>query len=68
MIYPILEEKVATLLYLITKNHSFVDENKRIATACFLYFLEKNNMLIDKEDNKIISNAGLATLTLFIAR
>ncbi len=66
-LYPTLEEKAATLLYLITKNHSFVDGNKRIAAACFLYFLEKNNMLIDNEGNKIISNEGLATLTLFIA-
>ncbi len=66
-LYPTLEEKASTLLYLITKNHSFVDGNKRIAAACFLYFLEKNDMLIDNEGNKIISNEGLATLTLFIA-
>ncbi len=66
-IYPTLEEKAAMLLYLITKNHSFVDGNKRIAAACFLYFLEKNDMLIDSEDNKIIENEALATLTLFIA-
>lgn len=43
--YPSIEEKAATLLYLVTKNHSFVDGNKRIAAACFLKFLEKNNML-----------------------
>ncbi len=66
-IYPTLEEKAAMLLYLITKNHSFVDGNKRIAAACFLYFLEKNDMLIDNEGNKIIGNEALATLTLFIA-
>ncbi len=65
-IYPTLEEKAAMLLYLITKNHSFVDGNKRIAAACFLYFLEKNDMLIDSEGNKIIENEALATLTLFI--
>ena len=40
--YPSLEEKAATLLYLITKNHSFSDGNKRIAASCFLYFLDKN--------------------------
>ena len=43
--YPTLEEKAAMLLYLITKNHSFSDGNKRIAASCFLYFLNKNNML-----------------------
>ena len=43
--YPTLEEKAAMLLYLITKNHSFFDGNKRIAASCFLYFLDKNNML-----------------------
>ena len=53
-IYPTLEEKAATLLYLITKNHSFVDGNKRIAAACFLCFLEKNDMLIKKIPTKMV--------------
>ena len=65
-IYPTLEEKAAMLLYLIIKNHSFVDGNKRIVAACFLYFREINDMLIDNEGNKIIENEVLATLTLFI--
>ena len=39
--YPSIEEKAATQLYLIIKNHSFVDGNKRIAAVCFLLFLEK---------------------------
>jgi prophage maintenance system killer protein len=43
-LYPSIEEKAATLLYLIIKNHSFVDGNKRIGAACFLYFLEKNKL------------------------
>lgn len=65
-LYPTLEEKAANLLYFITKNHSFVDGNKRIAAACFLYFLEQNNsLLIDGQP--IISNEALASLTLFIA-
>ena len=65
-LYPSLEEKAANLLYMIVKNHSFVDGNKRIAAACFLYFLNKNNgLLID--GIPIISNEALATLTLFIA-
>ena len=45
-VYPTLEEKAAMLLYLITKNHSFSDGNKRIAASCFLYFLDKNNFYI----------------------
>ena len=44
-LYPSMEEKAAMLLYLIVKNHSFVDGNKRIAAALFLYFLNKNGML-----------------------
>lgn len=62
-LYPSIQEKAANLLYLIVKNHSFVDGNKRIAAACFLYFLDKNKML----SNNIISNEALAALTLFIA-
>jgi death-on-curing family protein len=64
--YPSIEEKAATLLYLIIKNHSFVDGNKRIAAACFLLFLEVNGLLKAKE-NPIISNEALASLTLFAA-
>jgi prophage maintenance system killer protein len=65
--YPSLEEKAATLLYLVTKNHSFVDGNKRIAAACFLKFLDANNMLINQKQTSIIGNDTLASLTLFIA-
>jgi len=65
--YPTIEEKAATLLYLITKNHSFVDGNKRIAAACFLLFLEKNDLLQTSNDSLIISNEALAALTLYIA-
>lgn len=65
-LYPTLEEKAATLLYLIVKNHSFADGNKRIGASCFLYFLNKNNMLY-KNDKPIIDNATLFALTLLIA-
>ncbi len=65
--YPTLEEKAATLLYLITKNHAFVDGNKRIAASCFLLFLEQNNLLFNSEEKPIISNEALASLTLFVA-
>nr|WP_295924896.1 RhuM family protein [uncultured Dyadobacter sp.] len=62
--YPSVEEKAATLLYLIIKNHSFVDGNKRIAAACFLLFLERNNLLISDSGDPIISSEALASLTL----
>ncbi|MDO4219212.1 MAG: virulence protein RhuM/Fic/DOC family protein [Synergistaceae bacterium] len=65
-LYPTLEEKAAMLLYLITKNHSFSDGNKRIAASCFLYFMEKNKMLY-QDDTPIIDNATLFSLTLLIA-
>lgn len=65
--YPSVEEKAATLLYLIVKNHGFVDGNKRIAAACFLLFLEKNDLLYAQNQKPIISNEALASLTLFVA-
>ena len=65
-LYPTLEEKAATLLYLIVKNHSFTDGNKRIAASCFLYFLDKNDMLF-KNDEPLIDNSALFSLTLLIA-
>lgn len=66
-LYPTIEEKGANLLYYITKNHSFVDGNKRIAAACFLLFMEKNNALYRVGGIPIINNEALAALTLFIA-
>ncbi len=65
--YSSLEEKAAMLLYLIVKNHSFVDGNKRIAAACFLKFLQENKMLFNSQQQPIISNDSLASLTLLIA-
>lgn len=65
--YPTLEEKATMLLYLVVKNHSFVDGNKRIAAACFLKFLESNQMLYNAQKELIIGNDTLASLTLFIA-
>ena len=65
--YPSLEEKAAMLLYLVVKNHAFVDGNKRIAAACFLLFLEQNGLLFNSSEQPIISNEALASLTLFVA-
>ena len=66
-LYSTIQEKAANLLYFIVKNHSFVDGNKRIAAACFLYFLDKNKALVNQNNETIISNEALASLTLFIA-
>jgi len=66
-LYPALEHKAAMLLYLVIKNHSFVDGNKRIAAALFLYFLDKNGLLYNAAGARIISDEGLAALTLLIA-
>jgi death-on-curing family protein len=66
-IYPSIEEKAAMLLYLVVKNHAFVDGNKRIAAACFLLFLERNGMLFKTTGETIISNEALASLTLLVA-
>ncbi|MEZ4908226.1 MAG: virulence protein RhuM/Fic/DOC family protein [Saprospiraceae bacterium] len=65
--YPTIEEKAANLLYYIIKNHSFIDGNKRIAAACFIYFLQQNNALMKTDATPILDNETLAALTLFIA-
>ena len=66
-LYPSIEEKAANLLYLVVKNHSFSDGNKRIAAFLFLYFLEKNGILFDIDGNKRIADNALVALTLMIA-
>ena len=65
-LYPSLEEKAAHLLYFVTKNHSFLDGNKRIAAAMFLYFLDKNGVLF-VDGKKLIENHTLVALTIMIA-
>ena len=66
-LYPSLEEKAAMLLYLIVKNHSFLDGNKRIGASCFLYFMDKNDMLYNSLNKTIIDDSTLFALTLLIA-
>jgi prophage maintenance system killer protein len=66
-LYPSVQEKAANLLYMIVKNHSFTDGNKRIAAALFVYFLEKNAALVDETGKCIISGNTLAAITLMIA-
>ena len=66
MVYPSLEEKAANLVYLITKNHSFSDGNKRIAATLFLYLLNKNGVLFE-DSEKIIDDFTLVAITIMIA-
>lgn len=66
-LYYTIEEKAANFLYLITKNHSFIDGNKRIAAALFIYFLEFYNLLY-KENKQVIDNNTLVAITILIAQ
>ena len=66
-LYPTIEEKAANFLYLITKNHTFIDGNKRIAATLFIYFLDFYNILY-KNNKRVIDNNTLVALTLLIAQ
>lgn len=66
-LYPSLEEKAANLLYFVVKNHPFVDGNKRIGAALFLWFLERNRGLFGVAGARRIADAALVALTLLIA-
>jgi prophage maintenance system killer protein len=66
-LYPSVEEKAAMLLYLVVKNHSFSDGNKRIAATLFLWFMENNRILYARDGHKRIADNALVALTLMIA-
>ncbi len=66
-VYKTIEEKAANFLYLITKNHTFIDGNKRIAATLFIYFLDFYNILY-KNNKRVIDNNALVALTLLIAQ
>ena len=66
-LYPSVEEKAAMLLYLVTKNHSFSDGNKRIAATLFLWFLNGNHILYNADGSKRLADSTLVALTLMIA-
>ena len=66
-LYPSVEEKAAMLLYLVTKNHSFSDGNKRIAATLFLWFMNNNAILYRPDGTKRIADNTLVALTLMIA-
>lgn len=65
-VYSSIEEKASNFLYMIVKNHVFIDGNKRIAATLFIYFLNFYNILY-REDKQVIDNNTLAALTLLIA-
>ncbi len=65
-IYSTIEEKAANLLYLVVKNHVFIDGNKRIAATLFIYFLKFYNILYNA-NGKVIDNHTLTALTLLVA-
>jgi len=66
-LYPSVEEKAAHLLYFVVKNHSFTDGNKRIAAWLFVWYLAKNNYLLNSKGNPKVANNALATITLMVA-
>lgn len=66
-LYSSVEEKAAMLLYLVVKNHSFSDGNKRIAATLFLWFMERNGILYRSDGSKRIADNTLVALTLMIA-
>jgi prophage maintenance system killer protein len=66
-LYPSVEEKAANLLYFVVKNHSFTDGNKRIAAWLFIWYLAKNNYLLNSKGNPKVANNALATITLMVA-
>lgn len=66
-LYPSVEEKAANLLYFVVKNHSFLDGNKRIAAALFLYFLDRNGLLFSAEGEKLLPDGVLVAITIMIA-
>ena len=66
-VYPTIEEKAANFLYLITKNHTFIDGNKRIAATLFIYFLNFYHILF-RDGKQVIDNNTLVAITLLIAQ
>lgn len=66
-LYPTVQEKAANFLYLITKNHTFIDGNKRIAATLFIYFLDFYNILY-KDNRQVIDNNTLVAITILIAQ
>ena len=66
-LYPSVEEKAAHLLYFVVKKHSFTDGNKRIAAWLFIWYLAKNNYLLNSKGNPKVANNALATITLMVA-
>lgn len=67
-VYPTVEEKAAHLLYFVTKDHSFIDGNKRIAAALFVCFLQKNGIILGKDGHKRIDDNTLVARNIYPVR
>ncbi len=65
-LYPTIQEKASNFLYMLVKNHVFIDGNKRIAATLFIYFLQYYDILI-KDGKQVIDNNTLVAITLLIA-
>ncbi len=65
--YPTIESKAAHLLYFVVKNHPFTDGNKRSGAFLFVDFLHRNGRLMNKNNQPVINDTGLAALTLLVA-
>lgn len=66
-VYKSIEEKAANFLYMVVKNHVFIDGNKRIAAILFIYILHFYNILY-VDNHLLIDNNTLASITLLIAK
>lgn len=65
--YPSVEAKAAHLLYFVIKNHPFFDGNKRSGAFLFVDFLNRNGRLLNKHEQPVINDIGLAALALLVA-
>lgn len=67
-VYPTIEAKASHLLYFIIKSHPFSDGNKRIASFLFVWYLQKNNFHLNKNNEYKINENGLTAIALFVAQ
>lgn len=66
-LYKSIEEQAANLLYMVIKDHPFIDGNKRVGSTLFIYFLNQNKILKNKKGENKINDKALVALALLIA-
>ncbi len=66
-LYRSVEEQAANLLYMVIKDHAFIDGNKRIGSTLFVYYLNQNGILKNNLGENKISDRALVALALLIA-